>query len=118
MEMEKLFEDFKTDISSRVFDSLGPKGLFPEFKNPDHYKRLLFDPYGTYEEALSQNIWKSLDTEKVFRLKKTQDLAHRITEELVDYKDAKSYEYYINALKIVLKESDPKLSDPNLIDIF
>ena len=116
MNLENSFNTFQEDISRRVFESLGAKNFSISnktysFENAEDYKKLLFNVDSFEGIVFSRQLWESINVQKVFQLRETKDLAHKIAEEWRDYKSPTEFQYYIDALKVLLTKEDPLLID-------
>ncbi|MBT7609373.1 MAG: hypothetical protein HN576_06435 [Bacteriovoracaceae bacterium] len=120
VEGKKLITKYKkleTEISEALLESYTTRGGDGVFKfkdgqkvyemNVETFKKLIFNPQSPADNALGHAIWESMSTEDLFKMQGLNDVAHRVVQELADYKSVDEFQRFLNALKIVIIKRDP-----------
>jgi hypothetical protein len=120
VEGKKLITKYKkleTEIAETLLESYTSKGGDGVFKfkqgqkvyemNVETFKKLIFNPQSPADNALGNAIWESMSAEDLFKMKGLNEVAHRVVQELSNYKSVDEFQRFLNALKIVIIKRDP-----------
>lgn len=113
----KQYYKLEDEIASTLFQSYTSRGGDGVFKfkqgqkvfemNVDTFKKLIFNPSNVEERALGHAVWESMSVDDLFGMKELNQVAHRVVQELADYKNMDEFQRFLNALKIVIIQRDP-----------
>lgn len=70
-------------------------------------KKLVFQPQTLEEKALGEALWSSSNMDEIFEIKEMGEVAHKMVEELSDYKNVDQFQKFLNAMKIVVLNGNP-----------
>lgn len=75
--------------------------------NAEEIKRVVFNPKTIEEKALGESIWSASSVDELFELKEMGDVAHKLVQDLAQYKDVDQFQKFLNAMKIVVLNGNP-----------
>lgn len=74
---------------------------------PENFRQVLFHPANLREKAVAESVWSSIDVDDMFDMKQMGELAHRVVQELSNYKGMDDFDDFLKALKILIIHRDP-----------
>jgi hypothetical protein len=71
------------------------------------FKAMVTAPANLKESATAEAIWEAVPADELMGMKEVEVFAHKAVQQLSDYKDIDSFQYLINALRILVINRDP-----------
>ena len=71
------------------------------------FRRYIFNPRNIQEEALGHAIWESAPVDDLLDMRNLGEVAHRVVQELANYKNVDEFQRFVNALKVLTIQRDP-----------
>lgn len=112
------YDELEKKLAQKLYDnmtSLKKDGKTFQFKegskvytlNAEELKRIVFNPQTLEDKALGEAVWSASNVDELFELKEMGDVAHRMVQELAQYKDVDQFQKFLNAMKIVVLNGNP-----------
>lgn len=107
------------ELESKLIEKFGKKlastGKEAKFKvngkvihlTPENFRQIIFYPASIDEKAVAETVWKSMEVDDMFDMKEFGEVAHRVVQELSNYKGMDEFDDYLKALKVLIIHRDP-----------
>jgi hypothetical protein len=104
---EKLVEKFVAHLSKSGKEAKFKVNGKTIVLTAENFRQVIFYPASLDEKAVAETVWKSMAVDDMFEMKEMGELAHRVVQELSNYKSMNQYDDFLKALKILVIHRDP-----------
>ncbi|TNF31060.1 MAG: hypothetical protein EP319_03240 [Deltaproteobacteria bacterium] len=113
----KQYDDMEKQIVKKLYQSVTQRADDGAFRyshgaqvmemSEEAFRRYIFNPRNIQEEALGHAIWESAPVDDLLDMRNLGDVAHRVVQELANYKNVDEFQRFVNALKVLTIQRDP-----------